>query len=194
MSGLWPKGDQRSWWHSSHCQSWELLPTHMQGYLPLTNHQDSSDVFHWRFWHSHSPLPWLFAPFRRFDCPPVWDQKPRLLTAGHRSSRGLSRASHRGFAKPGCRSPAQPVCLQLPSPLSRKSQVLMLGFGNCQAHRYSKTLPQNTGTTIKSLLLVPNAPLRQHGEQHPSGKGMHMSVRKPTCRPGNNRKTATNKE
>lgn len=58
------------------------------------------------------------------------------------------------------------------------------GFGNCQAHGYSKTLSQNNGTTIQSLLIVPNTPSRQQGEQHPSGRGAGGCLLKPPCRVG----------
>lgn len=73
-----------------------------------------------------------------------------------------------GFAKPGCPSQhRQALCSSfLLSPESHRCFC-----SNGQAHRYSKTLSQNSSTTIKSLSIVPNAPSRQHREQHPSGRG-----------------------
>lgn len=61
--------------------------------------------------------------------------------------------------------PTHPLQLSLPSLHSHRCCC----FTNCQAHRHSKTLPQNNGATTKSLLMVPNASSKPHGQQHPSG-------------------------
>lgn len=83
---FWLNRGQRGWWQSPRHQSWELPSRHIQDYLLLTRHQDPSDVLRCCFWHSCSLLPRLFATFRRFDCPPAWEQKPGLLISGHRGS------------------------------------------------------------------------------------------------------------
>lgn len=114
---FWLNRGQRGWWQSPHHQSWELLSRHVQDYLLLTRHQDPSDVLHCCFWHSCSPLPRLFATFRRFDCPPAWEQKPGLLISGHRGSPRTAT----GLCQAWLPSPRSPS-----SPLSRKSQVLLL--------------------------------------------------------------------
>lgn len=86
-----------------------------------------------------------------------------------------------GSAKPGCGSQhRQSVCSSCPlAPGSHRCFCF-----DCQAHRHSKTFSPNNGTSIKSLLIVPNAPSRQDGEQHHSGKG-HTCLLNPTRRVGN---------
>lgn len=159
--------DQHGWWHSSCHQSWDLLSTHMQGYLPLTSHQESSDVFCCCFWRSCSLLPWLFATFGRFDCPPAWEQKPGLLILGYWSSRGLSVASHWGL--PSLAAAPQhslSVCSSfLLSPESHRCWCLASAIA-----KHTQTL-QNTLSKQWFYHKKPvNCPSRQRGEQHPSGK------------------------
>ena len=77
----------------------QFLPSesHTEDYLPVTSCREPSDVFCCCFWHSCSLLPRLFSAFRRFDCPPAWEQKPGRLILGYGSSRGISAASHWGL-------------------------------------------------------------------------------------------------